>query len=144
MQLNPKSQQGGAALIEGLIAILIFSIGLLGTAAFQTNMIKQTTAIQYRLHASLLINSAMGEMEADPTQIPCYTGGACPNSLKADAWFDKVAKMPGATAHAPDISTDANGVTTIILYWAVPKEKDAAGNAVVHSMRAQVASLTAE
>jgi type IV pilus assembly protein PilV len=130
------NNQKGSVLLEGLISIMIFSFGLLGIAGYQTAMVKQTSNIQYRLQASLLVSSAMGEMEADPTLVSCFKT-ACP---KAQAWFDKVAKLPGATSHPPLVETVGNG-TSITVSWALPKENDFSGNPVVHSLRAQFASL---
>lgn len=128
--------QKGSILLEGMISIMIFSFGLLGIAGYQAAMIKQTSNIQYRLQASLLVSSAMGEMEANPTLVSCYKA-TCPD---AQPWFDKVAKLPGATAHPPLIEAVGNG-TAITVSWALPKENDLGGNPVVHSVRAQFASL---
>lgn len=129
-------------MIEGLIAILIFSFGLLGTAAFQLIMIKHTTNVHYRLEASNLLSSALGEIEADSSQQACYAKTAgCASTLQADAWYAKIATLPGAGTYLPSVTTDAAGVTTIKIYWSLPKEKDQLGNAVVHNVAARVAPL---
>jgi len=133
MRIN---NQKGSVLIEGLVSILIFSFGLLGIAGYQAAMIKQTSNIQYRLQASLLVSSAMGEMEADPTLVSCFKA-KCPD---AQPWFDKVAKLPGTVDNPPLIEAVGNG-TAITVSWALPKENDLGGNPVVHSVRAQFASL---
>jgi type IV pilus assembly protein PilV len=137
------TNQKGSALLEGLVAVMIFSFGLLGIAGFQMSMTKQTTNIQYRLEASSLVSSAMGDMEADATQVACYTTTPPPAGCeRAVAWFAKVATMPGAATHTPTISTNASKVTTITVFWSLPKENDLLGNAVVHNVKAQVAPMT--
>jgi type IV pilus assembly protein PilV len=139
---QPLSTQRGAAMIEGLIAILIFSFGLLGTAAFQLIMIKQTANVHYRLEASNLLRSALGEIEAEVAQQACYAKTVgCVNTLQADAWYAKIATLPGAGTYLPTVSTDATGVTTIKIYWSLPKEKDALGSPVIHNVAARVAPL---
>lgn len=134
--------QRGSAMIEGLIAMLIFSFGLLGTAAFQLLMIKQTANVHYRLEASNLLSSALGEIEADASQQACYARTAgCANPLQADAWHARIATLPGAATYPTTVTADADGVTTIKIYWSLPKEKDRLGNPVVHNVAARVASL---
>lgn len=141
MRINKTiNNQKGSVVLEGLIAILIFSFGLLGIAAFQLNMVKQTTGVQYRMQTSLLINSAIGEIEADAKQLGCYTGGVCPNSTNSTKFFADIAKLPGAATNPPVITTN-NGVTTFIVSWVIQNEKDFAGNAVIHSMKSQTATL---
>ena len=61
-----KKYQTGSSLIEGMISILIFSFGVLGTMSFQANMLSQTTQTSYRLGASMYVNSLMSAAEADP------------------------------------------------------------------------------
>lgn len=136
------STQQGSAMIEGLIAMLIFSFGLLGTAAFQLIMIKQTANVHYRLEASNLLSAALGDIEADAAQQACYAKTAgCANTMQADIWYARIATLPGAGTYPPSVSVDAAGVTTIKIYWSLPKEKDRLGNPVVHKVAAIVASL---
>lgn len=54
--------QGGALLIEGLIAILIFSLGILAIIGLQAASIRQTTDAKYRVDASMLANQSIGQM----------------------------------------------------------------------------------
>jgi type IV pilus assembly protein PilV len=142
-QLSTQANtQAGAAMIEGLIAMLIFSFGLLGTAAFQLMMIKQTSNVHYRLEASNLMSFALGDIEADSAQQACYTRTAgCANSLQADAWYARIATLPSAATYPASVTADADGVTTITIYWSLPKEKDRLGNPVVHKVEAKIASL---
>ena len=56
MTQNPlvHSREGGFSLIEGLVAILIFSFGILALVSMQATSIQQSSGAKYRSEASLL------------------------------------------------------------------------------------------
>lgn len=64
--LKLKAQKG-VVLIEALIAILIFSMGILALVGLQAAMIKNTTENKYRADASFIAQEALGRVwsEAD-------------------------------------------------------------------------------
>lgn len=64
--------QRGVALIEALVAILLFSIGLLAIAALQANMVKNTGEAKYRVDASNIAQQRIGMMWADPNNLANY------------------------------------------------------------------------
>lgn len=66
-----KAQQG-VVLIETMIAILIFSIGVLAIVGLQATMIKNTDDARYRSEASLIAQKRIGQMWADPTNLGSY------------------------------------------------------------------------
>ena len=57
--------QGGSALLEAMIAILVFSFGILGLIGLQATSMKVTTAAKDRIDASLVANSYVAAMWAD-------------------------------------------------------------------------------
>ena len=59
---RPLPRQGGIALLEVLIAILIFSLGILAIVGVQTITVKQATDAKYRSEANLLVNQLIGAM----------------------------------------------------------------------------------
>jgi type IV pilus assembly protein PilV len=65
-----NSAQQGVALIEALIAILIFSIGVLGIVGMQANMIKNTSESQYRANAGYFAQQQIGRLWADSDNLP--------------------------------------------------------------------------
>jgi type IV pilus assembly protein PilV len=67
----PKSQQG-VVLIEALIAILIFSLGVLAIVGLQANMIQNTAESKYRSEASYIAQARIGQMWADPANLASY------------------------------------------------------------------------
>jgi type IV pilus assembly protein PilV len=65
-----KSAQQGVSIVEALVAILIFSIGVLGIVGMQANMIQNTSEAKNRVDASYIIQQHLGDMWADSTKIP--------------------------------------------------------------------------
>ena len=59
------NQQRGMMLVEGMIAILLFSIGILAIIGTQAIAIKQTSDAKYRVDASFLANQAIGAIWTD-------------------------------------------------------------------------------
>lgn len=60
--VTAKKQQGGAVLLEAMIAILIFSMGILALVGLQAAMVKNTSDAKYRAEASFLAQQILGQM----------------------------------------------------------------------------------
>lgn len=125
------SSQGGAILLEGLIAILIFSMGILAIVGLQAAAIKTVSDSQYRLEASFLANRLVAEMWSNTDAIDSFQlpGGASPVLA---AWLAEVnGRLPGALSNQPTVTVagDAtNGYTiTLRLNW------QAAGESTPHN-----------
>lgn len=67
-----KSTQSGAILLEALIAIVIFSMGILAVAGLQATMIRNTTDANYRAEATYIAQQTIGLMWADPKNLASY------------------------------------------------------------------------
>jgi len=63
-RMTPISGQKGMALIEGMVAMLIFSLGILSIVGLQAVNLKQSTDAKYRVDASFLANQTLGSMWA--------------------------------------------------------------------------------
>ena len=72
--VNFKPEQG-VVLIEVMIAVLIFSMGILAVAGLQAAMIKNTSDSKYRADASFIAQQSLGRMWADPTHLSVYAVG---------------------------------------------------------------------
>lgn len=57
-----RGSEGGFLLIEVMVAILIFSIGILAVAGLQAVMIKNSTDARYRAIASYVAEQRIGEI----------------------------------------------------------------------------------
>lgn len=67
---NGPKNQGGVAIIEAMIAILIFSIGVLGIVGMQANMVKNTSDSKFRNDASYIAQQQIGTLWASPDSLP--------------------------------------------------------------------------
>ena len=76
-RFHPSHRQGGAFLLEALIAILIFSLGVLGIVGLQARSLKAVGDAQYRGEAAFLAQTLAGRMWAhDPTDVQTYFGSS--------------------------------------------------------------------
>lgn len=101
-----RSQQG-MMLLEGLIAIVIFSLGILAIIGLQAATVKQTTDAKFRLDASFLANQSIGTMWTDRS------------NLAAHAVTDEaVSSLPNGRR---TIAVSGNQVTVTIT-WRMPGE----------------------
>jgi len=137
-----RASQQGVSLLESLIAILIFSIGILAIVALQTTAIKGTTEAKYRADASYLANQIIARMwvanrtnagDANhiskfahlPTGAVCAPAGAASGNAFVATWLNDVAAtLPGATAAKQQIVYNAaNNFVTVSLCWQVGQDQ---------------------
>jgi type IV pilus assembly protein PilV len=128
----------GSVLIEGLIAILLFSIGLLAIVRLQAAAVSDVRDSKVRSDASFLAGQIISQMWADrganSVNLPCYAHettppGACPSAPSTaakDAWIASFTSpggsnyLPGAIEARQEISVDANSRVTVIIRWQAP------------------------
>ena len=68
----PAGAQQGVMLIEALVAILIFTLGIVALMGLQANSLAQMSAAKYRTDASYLVNQIMGKMWVDQGNLASY------------------------------------------------------------------------
>lgn len=130
-----KDKQQGSFVLEALIAILLFAIGILAIIGLQSVSIRNTAGAKYRTDASLLANQIIGQMwvadKTNATLVANFCGptgtGTCTaaGTTLYPAWAATVAQaLPDASAaNAPTISINANNVATVTVYWQAPNDK---------------------
>ena len=138
------SRQRGVMLLEALIGILLFSMGILALVALQAVAIKNTADAKYRADAAFLANQIIARMWMEnPTNLPAYAhyptkDGACSFSGSASSnvnvttWLGDAssggtvaATLPGADADMQQITIDGNNIVTVTLCWKEPDEATA-------------------
>ena len=95
--------EAGVMLIEALIGILIFSIGILALLGMQGTAIKNTTDARYRSEASFFASQISGQMWVDLDKLPSYdTANPMPYAAR-DNWVNNVANtLPGIDLKLPE------------------------------------------
>lgn len=69
---TPQSMQQGVVLVEAMIAILIFSMGVLAIVGLQAAMLKNTSESKFRADASYIAQQRIGAMWIDQANIATY------------------------------------------------------------------------
>ncbi|HEX6706287.1 MAG TPA: pilus assembly protein PilV [Albitalea sp.] len=117
-----RARMGGFALIEALVGLLIFSIGILGLVGVQVSMTKAQTLSKFRADAAALAGELVGAMWADLPNVGLYADASCASHPRCKRWSDKVAAtLPGGT---PVVAV-AGGTVTITITWTAPNEAPA-------------------
>lgn len=127
-----RRNQRGFLLLEALVAILIFSIGVLGLVGLQASMTKAQTGSKYRADAAFLAQRLVGSMWIDRNGLDNYdTGGGCAAHARCNQWLAEVAStLPGGTAtiavttlpgSSPGLVTSAD--IAIAIDWTLPGEE---------------------
>lgn len=113
-------------LLEALIAILIFSMGILAIVGLQAASIKNANDAMYRTNASLLANELIGHMwVSNRTVATMQANFSSPGGAAYTDWLANVqAALPGVTAstNLPTVNIAANGTVTIGIFWKLPSE----------------------
>lgn len=141
----------GSVLIEALVAILVFSVGVLAIVRLQAAAISGTHDAKLRAEASFVASQIISQMWADrgvnSVNLPCYahpTAGLCPSAASTaarDAWIGSFTVpggsnyLPGATAAQQVISVDANSRVTVIIRWQMPGDTSGRSFSTVAQIR---------
>lgn len=122
-----RSKQQGSVVLEALISILLFSIGILAIVGLQAASIKNTASAKYRTDASLLVNQVIGQMwVSNKINAALVANFSSPAGAGYAVWASSVAQaLPGVTgvaANAPTIAIDTSNNATITVFWQAPGE----------------------
>lgn len=79
------ARQKGIVLLEGLIAILIFSIGILGAVGLQATMIKANSEAKYRVDAGLIVEQRISNMWVNQAGLGNYSELAPGTDISAES-----------------------------------------------------------
>ncbi|KLN54682.1 hypothetical protein VPARA_43240 [Variovorax paradoxus] len=115
---KPSSRTRGVALIEVLVAMLIFMLGVLGLVGLQGTMTRTQTDSKMRADAANLASEAIGRMWVDIANLSSYAGATTCTAASCLEWRNKVASvLPGGGAV---ITVAANGDVAVTVSWAMP------------------------
>lgn len=108
-------------LIEALIGILIFMLGILALIGMQAVAMQYTIDAKYRSEASFLTNQIIGVMWVDRSNLNAYDTSGGAGTTQLTAWVSQVQQLlPNATgANAPSIAVAAQQATVTVM-WQRP------------------------
>jgi type IV pilus assembly protein PilV len=122
MKINKNNK--GFFVWEAVVAILLFSIGILSVLKVQTEMVQATTDAQYRISASYLAESIIGQIILDQAHLDDYIAGT---GTEYTNWLGRVEALTksnsAVVATAPTITkTIVGGIPkiTVTIYWKSP------------------------
>lgn len=126
-------QQRGVMLLEALIGLLIFSVGILAMLGMQATAMRATIDAKYRSEAGFLANEIVGGMWANRANLAAYATAtaSCPGDPPC-AWVARVQSvLPQATGtEAPSIEVTGQRVT-VTVRWKRPGETTASNHTTV-------------
>lgn len=107
-----QNGENGVVLLEALIAILIFSLGVLGIVGLQAAMIKNAGDARYRVDAAYIAQQRLGAMAMDQSHLAAYE----------ETGTDISTLLPDGTR---DLAYDANTrIATVTVFWQQPGSDD--------------------
>jgi type IV pilus assembly protein PilV len=112
---SAAASQQGVVIIEVLVAILVFSVGVLAIVGLQATMIKSTAEAKYRADASYIAQSRIGQIWADPANAASYV----------ETNTDISTMLPSGTRTVTQV---APGLFTITVTWQQPGPNAATHN----------------
>lgn len=142
-----QSPQPGFVLLDAVIAILIFSIGILGMVALQGTAVKLAGDATYRSNAAMLADQVIAQMWGSDLTTPgalatAYVGSGGASGTggpQYKAWAATIdcasatastACLPGAAANPPTITAVASltpkgapvALVTVTVFWQAPND----------------------
>lgn len=111
IQPPSRKSQGGIVLLEALIAVLIFSTGVLALAGLQSAMVKNTSEGKYRAEATFIAQQKLGQIWANTSN-----GGSLADYVVTD---EAVAQLPDGKR---SVAVSVDRVVTVTVKWTQPGE----------------------
>ena len=140
-RIRARSNQAGVMLLEALIAILIFSVGILAIVGMQATAVQDLGEAKYRTQAAFLANrviaqmwggigTAPGGVQANLAQYAYGGSGGVPATISD--WVTTVQNtLPGATNFRPIIKVNPDNSVVVTVRWQAAR--DASYGAQPHS-----------
>lgn len=137
-----RNRASGFVLLDAMVAILIFSIGILGMVALQSSAIQLTSNANYRVTAAMMADQIIAQMWTDPTNVA--NSGYATGGTQYNAWIKTIdcataasttsVCLPGVTKNPPTITIgtpvtyngiNPNYLVTVTINWQAPNDSTA-------------------
>lgn len=117
--MNSPRTQSGFMLIEVMISVLIFAVGVLALVSLQSAMTKAQTEAKVRSDAANLASELVGMIWSDSGNLAGYSSASCASTPQCAGWLNKVKLM--LPSQVTNVTTNATtGKVTISLAWTLP------------------------
>lgn len=146
MKSFQKKVESGYVLLEALIALLIFSLGLLGMIGFQAASFKIVTDSRFRTEAAMLADELLARMSASP--IVSVEADYGPQGPKFRAWLNDrvigVSRLPGVQViprFSASAISDRTRLVSLRIEWTNPGSGDSnasVGTTGIYETRAMI------
>ena len=118
-KMQTAVNQQGSVLLEALIAILIFSFGILAITGLQAAMMKNSADATYRAEAAYIVQQRLGQMLVNPLAL---NGGTY-----------KVPTLPNGEV---TISAISNGRLRFVVTWKASHQDEGQAGDELHTYEA--------
>lgn len=115
-----KGQQG-VAIIEALVSMLLFSLGVLAMVGVHGSMVRAQTDAKVRADAAYLASEVTGKMWADLQNFSRFSGSGCAEQSQCREWQTKVASMLPGGSGSVSVDTATNDVV-VTIGWQSPDQ----------------------
>ena len=120
--VRSRRRAEGFALIEALVALMIFAFGVLGIVGLQAAMTKSQTNSKFRADASYLAQQLIGTMWTDVGNLSSYQNANCAGYARCADWAGLVSQKLPSPEYTVAVDA-ATGEVTIKIMWSVPNEE---------------------
>lgn len=111
-------------LLEVLVAILVFSLGVLSLVGLQAASVKQASDAKYRADATMLANDLIGRMWSTNRSQAALEAFETDSDLY-DEWQSSIsALLPGVEDNPPAVTVAAEGMVTVVISWRAPGDTE--------------------
>jgi type IV pilus assembly protein PilV len=121
--LRDHRSDRGFVLLEALIALLIFSLAVLGLVGLQASMTRATSGAKYRADAAYLASDLVGLMWTDSRNLALYDTGNCAGHPPCQHWMDRVSERLPSGVGSAKVSTTESGQVTVKITWKAPSDE---------------------
>lgn len=104
--ISSRKQESGSVLIEALVSVLIFSMGILALVGLQGAMVKNSSDAKYRSDASFIAQEYLGRMWVTNVLADFENEDPTP-----------IAQLPNGTIK---VEVDARRFATVTVEWQAP------------------------
>ena len=119
----PRRRSAGVGLLDGMIALVLLTFGMLAMTRLQGRLVAQSTESQSRQVASQLAAELISTVLVDARNAACYTlpqTGTCSNAAattRTTEWATRVAtSLPGTVSTGTQLDS-STGRMTLSIQW---------------------------